>query len=84
MRSASGCIASSLRRPSRYGPGNTFVARLASGSGNGAEQVADLDKTRAMRGAPLFIDLDGANRRISKVVVYGKGGRRAAINVLAT
>lgn len=64
--------------------GNTFVDKLVIVFGNGTKQIVDLDKNLAMRGAPLFIDLDGANRRISKVVVYGKSGRRASINILAT
>ena len=64
--------------------GNTFIDKLVIVFGNGRTQTVDLDKNLAMRGAPLFIDLDGSNRRISKVVVYGKSGRRASINVLAT
>jgi hypothetical protein len=63
--------------------GSTFVDKLVIVFGNGAKQTVNLDKNLAMRGAPLFIDLDGANRRITKVVVYGKSGRRAAINLSA-
>ena len=63
--------------------GSTFVDKLVIVFGNGAKQTVNLDKDLAMRGAPLFIDLDGANRRISKVVVYGKSGRRASISVMA-
>lgn len=63
--------------------GSTFVDKLVIVFGNGTKQVINLDKSLAMRGAPLVIDLDGQNRRISKVVVYGKSNRRASINVLA-
>jgi hypothetical protein len=64
--------------------GATFIDKLVIVFGNGRTQTVDLDKNLAMRGAPLFIDLEGANRRISKVVVYGKSGRRASISVSAT
>jgi hypothetical protein len=63
--------------------GRTFIDKLVIVFGNGRTQVVELDKSLAMRGMPLFIDLQGQNRRISKVVVYGKSGRRASINVLA-
>jgi len=63
--------------------GNTFIDKLVIVFGNGTRQVVELDKSLAMRGMPMFIDLEGQNRRISKVVVYGKSGRRASINVLA-
>lgn len=64
--------------------GTTFIDKLVIVFGNGRTQVVNLDKNLAMRGAPLFVDLDGANRRISKVVVYGKSGRRGSISVAAT
>jgi hypothetical protein len=63
--------------------GSTFIDKVVIVFGNGMRQVVDLDKTLANREAPLFIDLDGKNRRVTKVVVYGKSGRRAAINLLA-
>lgn len=63
--------------------GSTFIDKVVIVFGNGMRQVVDLDKTIANRAAPLLIDLDGKNRRIAKVVVYGKSGRRAAINLLA-
>jgi hypothetical protein len=63
--------------------GNTFIDKLVIVFANGTRQVVDLDKSLAMRGAPLVIDLEGKNRRIAKVVVYGKSNRRAAISVLA-
>lgn len=64
--------------------GNTFVDKLVIVFGNGARQVVELDQNVTASTAPLVIDLDGKNRRIAKVVVYGKSNRRAAINVLAT
>lgn len=63
--------------------GKTFIDKVVIVFGNGTRQVVDLDKSLAMREAPLLIDLEGKNRRVSKVVVYGKSGRRAAINLLA-
>lgn len=63
--------------------GITFVDKLAIVFGNGRTQVVNLDKSLAMRGVPLVIDLDGQNRRISKVVVYGMSSRRASISILA-
>jgi hypothetical protein len=63
--------------------GSTFIDKLVIVFGNGTRQVVELDKQLALRGAPLVIDLEGKNRRIAKVVVYGKSNRRAAINVLA-
>jgi len=63
--------------------GSTFIDKLVIVFGNGSKQVVELDKSLAMRGAPLVIDLEGKNRRIAKVVVYGKSNRRAAINLLA-
>jgi hypothetical protein len=63
--------------------GTTFINKLVIVFANGARQTVDLDKSVAMRGAPLLIDLDGKNRRISKVVVYGQSNRRAAISLLA-
>ncbi len=63
--------------------GTTFIDKVVIVFGNGATQTVNLDKNLAARATPLLIDLDGRNRRISKVVVYGKSSRRAAISVLA-
>ncbi len=63
--------------------GSTFVDKLVIVFANGSRQLVELDKSLAMRGAPLVIDLDGQNRRITKVVVYGKSSRRASIHILA-
>lgn len=63
--------------------GSTFIDKVVVVFGNGMRQVIELDKTLANRAAPMVIDLDGKHRRIAKVVVYGKSGRRAAINLLA-
>ena len=63
--------------------GTTFIDKVVIVFGNGARQTVNLDKNLAARAMPLTIDLDGRNRRISKVVVYGKSSRRAVISVLA-
>jgi hypothetical protein len=62
--------------------GTTFVDKVLITFGNGRTQLIDLDKRLSARD-PLVIDLDGNLRKISKVEVFGRSGRRAAINVLA-
>lgn len=63
--------------------GSTFIDKVVITFGNGRSQTVELDKTLTAR-SPLLIDLNGESRFITKIVVHGKGGPRAAFNVLAT
>ena len=63
--------------------GSTFVDKVLITFGNGQTQMVDLDK-RLTAHAPLLIDLDGYQRKITKVVLVGRSaGWRSSINVLA-
>jgi hypothetical protein len=62
--------------------GTSFIDKVLITFGNGQTQLVDLDK-RLSASDPLVIDLQGMTRKITKVEVYGRSGRRGSVNVLA-
>jgi hypothetical protein len=62
--------------------GRTQLDKVLITFGNGKSQVIDCNKT--LNGNESFsIDLAGNARNIKKIVLVGKSGRRAAIDVIA-
>jgi hypothetical protein len=62
--------------------GRTQLDKVLITFGNGQSQVIDCNKT--LNGNEAFsIDLAGNARNIKKIVLVGKSGRRAAIDVIA-
>jgi hypothetical protein len=62
--------------------GSTFVDKVIITFANGRTQTVQLGQ-RLGQSAPVTIDLQGQSRMVSKIVVMGRGGRRASYNVLA-
>ena len=62
--------------------GSTFVDKVIVKFENGRSRTIELDKRVAL-GSPLVIDLPGRLRKITKLTIVGKSGRRSAINVMA-
>jgi hypothetical protein len=64
--------------------GAMFVDRIKIVFANGKSQVVEVDKRLGRRGeSSLTIDLEKRSRKIDKIVVYGRGGRRAAFKLMA-
>lgn len=62
--------------------GRTQLDKVLITFGNGQSQVIDCNKT--LSGSESFsIDLAGNARNIKKIVLVGKSGRRAALDVIA-
>jgi hypothetical protein len=63
--------------------GSMIVDRVVITFQNGATQLVDLNRRLGWGSSSIAIDLDGNARRIDKIAVYGRGGARASLKVMA-
>lgn len=69
---------SKLKLETSYG--RAMIDKVVITFASGRRQVVHVDRALSRR-VPMFIDLDGNQRRVTKIAIYGKG-RRASISVL--
>jgi hypothetical protein len=64
--------------------GSMFVDKVVITFADGQTQVAEIDKQLGNGQSCATIDLAGRSRKIDKLVVYGRGGRRASLAITAS
>jgi hypothetical protein len=64
--------------------GSMFVDKVVITFADGRTQVAQVDKQLGNGQPCATIDLAGRSRKIDKLVVYGRGGRRASLAITAS
>ncbi|MEO8700459.1 MAG: hypothetical protein ABI867_10460 [Kofleriaceae bacterium] len=63
--------------------GSLFLDKVVITFANGRTQLVNLDKRLGRGATSVAIDLEGNARRIDKIAVYGRGGMRSSIKVMA-